>query len=249
MTKTIDLNADLGEGDAYDEALLRVVSSCNIACGGHAGDTGTMARTLAAAVANGVTIGAHPGYPDREGRGRRARFMHGAALRDSLVAQLEALAAVAADADVAIAHVKPHGALYNDSADDPELAATLVEALRALPGPPALVGLPASAHADAARDAGLEFVAEAFVDRAYLPSGRLVPRAEPGAVHGDTDVVTAQAVSLATRGRVQTPGGQTIAIAADTLCLHGDTPGADRLAAAVRAALEACGVKIRAPRP
>ncbi len=248
MTNTIDLNADLGEGDAYDSALLRVVSSCNIACGGHAGDEETMARTLAAAIASGVTVGAHPGYPDREGRGRRAHFMRGRALQDALVAQLEALAALADAAGVALAHVKPHGALYNDAADDAGLAATLVESLRSLPGPPALVGLPASAHADAARDAGLAFIAEAFVDRAYLPSGRLVPRSEPGAVYTDPDAVTAQALSLATRGRVRTPGGETIAVAADTLCLHGDTPGADRMAGALRAALEAHGVTIRAPR-
>lgn len=248
MTKHIDLNADLGEGDPFDAALLEIVSSCNIACGGHAGDESSMRRTVREALRRDVAIGAHPGYPDREGGGRRPGFLRGPGLGKSLLAQMETLLAIAKDEGAGVTHVKVHGALYNDSADDADLARTIAQAVANLPGPPALVGLPASAHAAAAGHFGLAFFAEAFVDRAYLRTGRLVPRSSSGAVHGDAGVIAAQAVRLAVEGRVEAISGETIRVPADTLCLHGDTPGADRAAAAVRAALEAAGVTIRACR-
>lgn len=231
---TIDLNADLGEGDAWDAALLQVVSSCNIACGGHAGDARSMRETVIAAVANGVAVGAHPAYPDREGFGRQSGFLFGDELRASLVEQIAALDAIAAKNGATLAHVKPHGALYNDAVNDRELADLIVSAVNAtLPGA-AFVGLPGSELQNAAIGRSVKFVAEGFVDRAYQENGQLVPRSEPGAVHHQMQQILSQAMSLV--GKV------------DTLCVHGDTPGAAGIARAVRKELEKQGVKVRAIR-
>ena len=231
---TIDLNADLGEGDAGDEELLRVVSSCNIACGGHAGDTQSMQATVACAIANGVAIGAHPAYPDREGFGRRSGFLSGNKLRISLAAQIAMLAAIAEKNGTVLTHVKPHGALYNDAVNNRELADIIVSVVEAtLPGV-ALVGLPSSEMQNAASSRSLKFIAEGFVDRAYREDGQLVPRSEPGAVHVSLEKVLSQAVALV--GKV------------DSLCIHGDSPGAAEIARAVRKELEKQGVMIRAIR-
>ena len=231
---TIDLNADLGEGDACDDALLRVVSSCNIACGGHAGDARSMQSTVVTALANGVAIGAHPGYPDREGFGRRSGFLRGDELRTSLIEQIGTLDAIAANNGATLTHVKPHGALYNDAVNDRQLADLVVSAVQAtLPGA-AFVGLPGSELQNAANAAALRFVAEGFADRAYQANGQLVPRSAPGAVHEQLQQILAQAVSLL--GKV------------DTLCVHGDTPGAAEIAKQVRKELEKQGVKIHAIR-
>lgn len=243
---TIDLNADLGEGDAYDAELLKVVSSCNIACGGHAGDADSIASTIREALANGVSVGAHPGYPDREGFGRRSRFMGGDALRDALRSQLRDFSREAARLDAKVTHVKPHGTLYTDAVVDAELADLIAGVVARMPGRPTLVGQPATELEAAAHAHGLRFVAEAFVDRAYRPDGQLVPRSEPGAVHGDVAEIQRQAVSLAREGRVHCLDGSTVAVRADTLCIHGDTPGAATAARAVRDALEREGVDIRA---
>ncbi len=243
---TIDLNADLGEGDAYDAELLAVVSSCNIACGGHAGDTASIAATMREALANGVSVGAHPAYPDREGFGRRSRFMSGDPLRESLRAQLRDFARIAAGLGITVTHVKPHGTLYTDAVVDAELAGIIAGVVAEMPGKPVLVGQPGTELEAAARTRGLGFVAEAFVDRAYRRDGQLVPRAEPGAVHGDVAQIQRQAVSLARDGNVQCLDGSTIPVRADTLCIHGDTPGAAEAARAVREALENEGVGIRA---
>jgi UPF0271 protein len=228
----IDLNADLGEGDAWDDELLEIVSSCNIACGGHAGDELSMRKTVAAAKANGVAIGAHPGYPDRKGFGRRSEFLTGDALLRSLVTQIRNLVAIATEHGEELSHVKPHGALYNDAVNDRALADIITAAIaEAAPGT-ALVGLPDSELENAATAADLVFVGEGFVDRAYKPDGQLVSRSEPGAVHDGLELVLPQAVALV--GKV------------DTLCIHGDTPGAAEVARAVRSELEAQGVTIRA---
>jgi UPF0271 protein len=243
---TIDLNADLGEGDAYDAELLQVVSSCNIACGGHAGDAGSIAATIREALANGVRVGAHPAYPDREGFGRRSRFMAGEPLRDALRAQLRDFAREAERLNATVSHVKPHGTLYTDAVVDAELASVIAGVVAGMPGKPALVGQPGTELEAAAHAHGLRFVAEAFVDRAYRPDGQLVPRSEPGAVHGDIAQIQRQAVALAREGRVHCPDGSSVAVRADTLCIHGDTPGAAAAARAVRAALESEGVEIRA---
>lgn len=245
MMATIDLNADLGEGEASDAELLQVVSSCNVACGGHAGDATTMETTIREALANGVVIGAHPGYPDREGFGRRSRFMDGEELVQSLRHQLKTFATIAGDAGAVIEHVKPHGTLYTDAVSDRGLAAIIARAIAAMPGKPALVGQPGTELEAAAGEFGLEFIAEAFIDRAYQPDGRLVPRTEAGAVHGDIERIVEQAVSLAVAGRVTGLDGTEIEVRADTLCIHGDTPGAAEAARLVRRGLECKGVEIR----
>jgi UPF0271 protein len=232
MVQMIDLNADLGEGDACDAELLTIVSSCNIACGGHAGDAETMRITVAAAIKNGVSIGAHPSYPDREGFGRRSGFMTGDALRKSLQAQIEALASITAEQGVAISHVKPHGALYNDAVNDRELADVIATAILATVPEVAFVGLPNSELQNAAVASGLDFIGEGFIDRAYRDDGQLVPRSQSGAVHDSLELVLPQAISLVDK--------------VDTLCIHGDTPGAAGVAKAVRDALEQKGVQIRA---
>ena len=230
--EAIDLNADLGEGGLYDVELLKIVSSCNIACGGHAGDAETMRRTLLAALENDVSIGAHPSYPDREGFGRRSGYLSGEDLLEALTQQINDLNALAIDAGAEISHVKPHGALYNDAVNNRELADLIARAILAGVPTAAFVGLPDSELQEAAAGHGLKFIAEGFIDRAYRDNGQLVPRSEPGAVHTSLELVLPQAVSLV--GKV------------DTLCIHGDTPGAAEAAAAVRTQLEKQGVTIRA---
>jgi len=242
----IDLNADLGEGDAYDAELLAVVSSCNIACGGHAGDRDSMAGTVRAAMINGVCAGAHPGYPDRDGFGRVSAYIAGAALYEALTEQVTALADVAVQLGARLTHVKPHGALYNDAISDRDLADTIARVVAELHGEPAFVGMAKTELQRAAERHGLVFIAEAFVDRAYEADGTLVSRSEPGAVHTELSVITNQAVSLAKKGRVTARNGEVIEVPADTLCIHGDTPGAAEAARAVRAVLESHGVEIRA---
>jgi len=234
MMVQIDLNADLGEGGAHDDELLAIVSSCNIACGGHAGDESSMRSTVKVAISKNVAVGAHPSYPDREGFGRRSKFLAGDALYASLVDQITALHTIVTAQQCELLHVKPHGALYNDAAVDAELAATIVHAISEVAPGAALVGLPGSCLEQAVAQNSSQFIAEAFIDRAYRPDGQLVPRSEAGAVLTDIDVIVSQAVSLAAR--------------ADTLCIHGDTPRAAEAAKAVRVALEAQGVVIRAVR-
>lgn len=242
----IDLNADLGEGAPCDEALLQIVSSANIACGGHAGDEESMARTVQLAIANGVAVGAHPGYPDRAGFGRESGFLRGDALYESLTRQVTQLADIAAELGARLAHVKPHGALYNDAIHDAELANVIARVAAEAPGSPAFMGMAGTELEAAAARHGLEFIAEAFIDRAYEPDGTLVSRKEPGAVHEDLNVATTQATRLATEGRVTARSGDEVSVRADTLCIHGDTAGADEKARAVRDVLESHGVEIRA---
>lgn len=242
---SIDINADLGEGEASDAEILRVVSSCNIACGGHAGDTASMQATVTAAIANGVAMGAHPSYPDREGFGRRSGFTAGADLRTALVEQIRSLSAIVSEHGASLHHVKPHGALYNDACADAELADIVAEAVVDACDGVYLVGLPNSELQRAADRRGLPYLAEAFIDRAYLADGRLVPRAEPGAVHHSLSTIAAQAVSLARDHAVTSIDGRSVSLAADTLCVHGDTPGAAEAARAVRHALEQQGIEIR----
>jgi UPF0271 protein len=245
---SIDLNADLGEGDPYDEELLQIVSSCNIACGGHAGDAQSMATTVRTAIANGVAVGAHPAYPDRDGFGRKSGFLDGDALYESLSGQVTTLADIAAQLGARLAHIKAHGALYNDAIADSELADVIARVTAETPGSPALVGMANTELEYAAERHGLRFVAEAFIDRAYEADGTLVSRSEPGAVHSELFVITTQAVSLAKEGRVTSRNGDAIDVPADTLCIHGDTPGAAEKARAVRDVLENRGVDIRAIR-
>lgn len=242
---SIDINADLGEGGSYDAELLGIVSSCNVACGGHAGNADSMHSTVTAAIRNGVAIGAHPSYPDRGGFGRRSGFQSGKKLQTSLVDQIHALREVAADHNAQLHHVKPHGALYNDAAADAALAEIVAQAVVEAGDGASLVGPPDSELQRAAERHSLRFLAEAFIDRAYLADGRLVPRTQAGAVHDSLERITAQAVSLAAHQVVTSIDGRQVAISADTLCVHGDTPGAADAARAVRRALELQGIEIR----
>jgi len=243
---SIDLNADLGEGAPWDDELLELVSSCNIACGGHAGDAASMAATVRSALANGVAVGAHPGYPDREGFGRVSGFLDGDALYESLTEQVTALADIAADLGARLAHIKPHGALYNDAVGNRTLADIIARVTAEAPGAPAFMGMANTELQAAAERHGLRFIAEGFVDRAYEPDGTLVSRKEPGAVHAELAVVTTQAVRLAEQGEVTARNGDLVRVRAESLCIHGDTPGAAAVARAVRDVLESHGVEIRA---
>lgn len=244
---SIDLNADLGEGESTTAELLALVSSCNIACGGHAGDRDSMSRTVLLAACAGVAVGAHPAYPDRAGFGRRSRRVVGEALYETLSQQVSALVNLAADHGVDLTHVKPHGALYHDAAGYDDIAEIVARVVDECPGQPAVVGPPRGCLVTVAGHLGMHYVPEAFADRRYRPDGSLVPRDETGAVLEDPDDVAAQAVSIATRGLVRTNAGSSVEVAARTLCVHGDTPGALDIARAVRSALDAAGVDVCRP--
>ncbi len=243
--RPIDLNCDLGElpaASALDAEIMRVITSANIACGGHAGDAATMRRTLRLAGAAGVAAGAHPGFPDREGFGRRVVPMAAPDVGATVATQISALAEIAASEGVRLRHVKPHGALYTVAARDAELADALAGAVRAADPSLVLFGPAGSEILRAGTAAGLTTAAEAFADRAYERDGSLTPRSQPGAVIDDVSVVAARAVRMAVEGIVAASGGAEIVIRADTICVHGDTPGAVALARAVRTALEAAGL-------
>ena len=246
----IDLNSDVGEsfgnwtmGD--DAAIFRSVSSANIACGFHAGDPSTIARTCRDAVAAGISIGAHVGYRDLAGFGRRFLDCSPTELADDVLYQLGALEGIARAAGGRISYVKPHGALYNTIVTHREQAQAVVDAVKAFGGDLPMLLLPGSVALAAAEAAGLRGVAEAFADRAYNPDGTLVSRREPGAVLHDEDAVAANMVRLATEGTIVARDGSTIKTSAESICLHGDTAGAVSMAAAVRRELEAAGVDIR----
>jgi UPF0271 protein len=246
--RSIDLNADLGELPslaAVEEELLGVVSSVNVACGGHAGDEASMERVVRAALARGVAIGAHPSYPDRECFGRRAVRMPADELSASVAAQVATLLAVARSNGARLAHVKPHGALYNAAAKDATLArAIALGVARVAPGV-VLVGLAGSAMLAAFARAGFAVAGEAFADRGYEPDGSLTPRGRPGALKGTPEEAAEQAVAIATRGEVIASDGSLVRVDARTLCLHSDTPGAAAFARAIAARLRAAGVAIR----
>ncbi|WP_059008645.1 LamB/YcsF family protein [Streptomyces specialis] len=248
-TTSIDLNADLGEGFGRwrltdDEALLSVVTSANVACGYHAGDAPTMRRVCALAAERGVAIGAQVSYRDLAGFGRRAMDVPPDELAAEVAYQIGALEVFARAAGSRVAYVKPHGALYNRTVRDQAQAAAVVEGValagRSLP----VLGLPGSRLHEAAARAGLPVVAEAFADRAYTDEGTLVPRGEAGAVITDPDAVVDRSVGIARDGAVTSRNGTRVAVAARSLCLHGDTPGARDLALRVRAALERAGVAL-----
>jgi UPF0271 protein len=248
----IDLNADVGESFGpwpmgADEALVPLVSSVNIACGGHAGDATTIVRTAALAVRHGVAIGAHPGYPDLAGFGRRDLELTTDELRATVVVQVGAVIAGARVAGAAVRHVKPHGAMYNRAARDPAMAATIATAIRDLDPALVLVGLAGSASIEAARAIGLRVAEEGFADRRYEPDGSLRSRRLEGALLGPEDAA-AQAVSIARDGVVTATDGSTIAVRADTICIHGDGPAAVETATAVRAALARAGITVAALR-
>lgn len=225
----IDLNADLGEGRCgeVDEALLALVTSANVACGGHTGDLDTMRRTVKAALELGVRIGAHPSYPDRENFGRVTLEIPAAALVSSIVEQVRSLVDVARAEGVQVEYFKPHGALYNDAAWDPGVGQAAVEAAAALSLPLMML-----AGSPLARAAAVPIIREGFIDRGYREDGSLIPRSEDSALVTDPDRAARQAVALAS--------------SVDSLCVHSDTPGALQLLRAAREALETAGYEIAA---
>lgn len=240
----IDLNADVGEGFA-DEVLLPFLTSASIACAAHAGDDATMRRTIALARTSGLSIGAHPGFPDREGFGRRITTRDAGAIESLVAAQVNRLVSAARDGGGRVAYVKPHGALYNLASAEPSLAQAITRgALRSAPGV-ALVFAAGSAGLAAVASEGVTVVGEGFVDRAYRGDGSLVPRSEPGATIEDPGEAARRAVSLARDGTVRCIDGTALVLRPRTLCLHGDAPGAAATAAAVRKALEGAGIAVR----
>lgn len=254
MDKRIDLNSDLGEsfgawrmGD--DAAMLALVSSANVACGFHAGDPAGILKTLQAAAARGVVVGAHVSYPDLAGFGRRNMDVASADLRADVIYQIGALMGLAAAAGTRVRYVKPHGALYNFIAKDERQARDVIAAIKAVDASLSLVALAGSPLIQWARAEGLHVVPEAFADRAYQADGSLVPRSQPGAVLHDPNDIAQRMLRFAREGVVQALDGSTVRIDADSICVHGDSPGAVEMARQVRATLEGAGVTIKSFAP
>jgi UPF0271 protein len=250
-TPHIDLNSDVGEsfgrwqlGD--DERVLQVVTSANVACGFHAGDASTLRRCCETAVRHGVVVGAQVGYRDLAGFGRRFVDYDPVELADDVTYQIGALEALARVAGTRVAYVKPHGALYNATVHHDVQARAVVAAVRAYDPSLPVLGLPGSRLLAAAEEAGLRTVREAFADRAYTPEATLVPRTERGSVLSDPDEVAARVVRLVTDGTLVAADGSTVRVEADSVCVHGDSPGAVAMAVAVRDALAAQGVELQA---
>ncbi|OFW04440.1 MAG: lactam utilization protein LamB [Acidobacteria bacterium RIFCSPLOWO2_02_FULL_68_18] len=246
----VDLNADVGEGRigalGHDPALMGSITSANVACGFHAGDAGMMRATVALAREHGVAVGAHPGFPDLEGFGRRELQVSSRDVEDFVVYQVGALGAIAAAQGVRLQHVKPHGALFNMAVRDRALADAVARATATIDRELILFGLPGSELVAAGARAGLRTAHEGFADRAYRTDGTLVPRSQPEAVIHDPEMVVRRAVRMVREGSVDAIDGSRVGLAIDTLCVHGDTPGAADLAARIRRALADAGVEVKA---
>jgi UPF0271 protein len=246
---TIDLNCDLGESfGAYtigaDEAVMASITSANVACGYHGGDPGVMRRTVRLARQAGAAVGAHPGFPDLVGFGRREMCMSPPDVEDMVLYQIGALAGIAHGEGVRLSHVKAHGALYNMAVTDEGIAAAIARAVAAFDRSLIFFALPGSQLARAGTAAGLQVALEGFADRTYEPDGSLTPRSRPGAVIHDVDAVVSRAVRMIVEGTVITTGKTTLSLRIDTMCTHGDTPGAQSLTRALRAGLEDAGVTV-----
>lgn len=248
----IDLNGDVGESfGAYqighDAALIPILTSANIACGFHAGDPGIMRATVALAREHGTAVGAHPGFPDLVGFGRREMKATPREVEDLVAYQIGALAAIAAAQGVRVSHVKPHGALYNMAARDADLADAIARAIASVDPSLKLFGLPGSKSLEAAQRHNVQAVSEAFADRAYRPDGSLVPRSERGSVIDDEAIVVKRAVAIARERMVIAADGTRVPLDVQTICVHGDTPGAALLASRIRTALSDAGIQLKAP--
>ena len=246
---TIDLNSDLGEGLGSwsmgdDAALLDVVTSANVACGYHAGDATIMREVCTQAAERGVAVGAHVAYRDLVGFGRRFMEVDPRTLQDEVAHQIAGLAGMARLAGTQVGYVKPHGALYNAIVTHEAQAAAVVAAVREVDAGLVLLGLPGSAVLRLAEEAGLPTAQEAFADRAYTPEGHLVPRTQPGAVLHDPAEIARRCVAMATGEPVEDVDGHPLTLRPDSICVHGDTPGAVAIARAVRAALEDAGIAL-----
>lgn len=247
----IDLNCDVGEASdpaqsAVEELVLRHVTSVSIACGYHAGDPNLIRRTLSLARAHGVAVGAHPGFRDPEGFGRREIALPPSDVESLIAYQVSALAGVAALEGLRLSHVKPHGALYNRAARDRAVAQAIARAVKVVDRRLILFGLAGSRLVEAAREIGLAAAEEAFADRAYRPDGTLVPRTEPGSVIHEEALVIERVLRMVREGLVCSLDGTDLRLRVETICLHADTPGADRLAERLRRALVEAGVRMAA---
>ena len=249
MTRVFDLNSDLGEGYGpwamgEDAAMLAIVTSANVACGGHASDPETMFATLTRAKASNVVIGAHPGYADREGFGRRIIPMSTAEIERMVASQIGALMGVAALAGAKVRYVKAHGALANLAADERPVADAIARATRAVSKDLAFLAISGTEQGRAARSCGLKVYSEVFAERAYLANGRLVPRGRAGAMISDKSEASARLIRLLDSGRIHAVDGSAIHLAADSICVHGDSPSAVQMAAHLREALTSAGITL-----
>lgn len=247
----IDINSDVGESfGAYtighDAGLMRSITSANIAAGFHGGDPSVLRETIRQAKTHGVAVGAHPGFPDLVGFGRREINVTPKEAEDFVLYQVAAVAGVAAAEGVTVQHVKPHGALFNMAVRNAELSTAIARAVAAIDRSLILFGLPGSEILTAGRAAGLRVAAEVFADRAYEPDGSLASRRKPGSVIHDPDAVVTRAIRMVKEHSVVAIDGSVVPLEADTMCVHGDTPGSDDLAAKIRAGLEAAGVTVKA---
>ena len=250
MVSRIDINCDLGESFGryrmgQDAAVMPYISSCNIACGFHAGDPVVMARTIELALNHDVSIGAHPSYPDLQGFGRRSMHIPAAELTDMLVYQIGALKAMVEAQGGRLHHVKPHGALYNDAVGDPEIALCIAHSIKKVDPGLVFLGLAHSTMCAAAESADLAFAHEAFMDRAYQTDGSLVPRGQPGAVIEDLELVIQRVLLLAQEQAALSLEGEQIDIKCDSICLHGDHPQAAAVAAEVFEHLSAQQIRVQ----
>jgi UPF0271 protein len=243
----LDFNCDLGEGCGNDADIVPLVSSASIACGGHAGDAASMRETAALCLVHGVAIGAHPSFEDRGHFGRRELAVGAEGIRALVKGQVEALASICAGLGARLNHVKPHGALYNIAARDPDAADAIAAAVREVDPSLILFGLSGSCLTDAGLAHGLQVAHEVFAERAYDADGRLAPRGTPGAVIEDLDASLAQVRRLLREGVVIARDGSRVPLRADTLCLHGDRSDAVAFARALRVALESEGIRVQAP--
>ncbi|HEY6894184.1 MAG TPA: 5-oxoprolinase subunit PxpA [Rhodanobacteraceae bacterium] len=247
----IDINSDMGESfGAYtighDAGLMRAITSANVAAGFHAGDPSVLRETIRSAKAHGVAVGAHPGFPDLVGFGRRELNVTNTEAEDFVLYQVAAVAGIAAAEGVKLQHVKAHGALFNMAVRNAELAAAIARAVAAFDRSLIFFGLPGSELLTAGRAAGLRVAAEVFADRAYEPDGSLASRRKPGSVIHDAEQVVARAVRMVTDRTVVATDGSIVRLEADTICVHGDTPGSDELAARIRQGFERAGVTVKA---
>jgi len=247
--KSIDLNCDMGEfpgaiADGTQEALMRSITSVNVACGGHAGDEQTMKTTIEQALRWKLAIGAHPGYPDRANFGRVELKLPGEAIADSVFEQVRALAEIAARCGTRLVHVKPHGALYNQAVRNREIAEAIAKGIARWSKDVVLVGLAGSPMLDVFREAGFAVAAEAFADRRYEADGTLRSRKFEDALIRDPEKAGRQALNIVERGAVTASDGSEVAVNAQTLCIHGDTPGAPEIVATVGRTLRQAGVRV-----
>jgi 5-oxoprolinase (ATP-hydrolysing) subunit A len=246
----VDLNCDMGESTAIqkigaDELIMPLISSANIACGFHGGDPEVIAATIELAKKNQVAIGAHPSFPDRENFGRKEMELDPAAIRNLIIYQVSAIKGMAASMNAVLTHVKPHGALYNMAARRQDYAEAVANAVMTIDPKLVLFGLAGSKMLSAAAEIGLTTCAEVFADRSYQDDGSLTPRSQPGAMIKDVQQAVQQVVGMVKEGRVRSMNGRWIELKADTVCIHGDTPGAAEYAKAIRHGLEEAGIIIK----